>query len=366
MKLVYIVDWLPPDYGAIGQYALKEARERAEQGDEVHLWGLSSRQSSEEVELLGAGRLVIHRLLSGAVPRSNLRERARWTLGTNARLVASALPQMRSADEILFTASPPFLEHLIIPLRRLLKGQVIFRIADVHPEVLMNEVGRVPAWLRAFHALTLRRRREVSVLEVLGEDQRELMIANGVAPERVRLRRSGSPISWDSQCGKLARPPALDGLAILLYSGAVGHAHEIDTFVAGYALHHQRGLGGVGLWLNAEGTFADRFEQEVRSRGLPIHRSKTVPLAELCSLLNTADAHLITLKDAYVGLVVPSKMYACLASGKDILYVGSPRSDVDLLCRRQRPDGYFQAAVGNSDGVAAALNALSRRVSEGS
>ncbi len=364
MKLVYIVDWLPPDYGAIGQYALKEARERAEQGDEVHLWGLSSERSSQEVEQLGTGKLIVNRLFATALPRNNLRARAGWTLKTNARLVASALPQMQSADEVLFTASPPFLEHLVIPLRRLLKGQVIFRIADVHPEVLMNEMGRVPTWLKAFHALTLRRRREVSVLEVLGEDQRELMIANGVAPERLRLRRSGSPITWDNQCGKLARPPSLDGLAILLYSGAVGHAHEIDTFVAGYEQHHRSGPGRVGLWLNADGTFADRFEQAVRARGLPIHRSKPVPLSDLCSLLNTADAHLITLKDAYVGLVVPSKMYACLASGKDILFVGSPRSDVDLLCREQRSEGYFHAAVGNSEGVAVALGALARRASQ--
>ena len=53
----------------------------------------------------------------------------------------------------------------------------------------------------------------------------------------------------------------------------------------------------------------------------------------LASLLVTADAHLITLSDAFVGFVAPSKVYGCIESRRPILYVGSDRSDVDLLCR---------------------------------
>ena len=38
--LVYICDWLPPDFGAVGQYSLMFATELAEQGQHVALVGL--------------------------------------------------------------------------------------------------------------------------------------------------------------------------------------------------------------------------------------------------------------------------------------------------------------------------------------
>ena len=56
---------------------------------------------------------------------------------------------------------------------------------------------------------------------------------------------------------------------------------------------------------------------------LPFHRSKPVPLERLPGLLKAPDAHLVVLKDAFVGFVMPSKIYACLGSGKPLIFVGS-------------------------------------------
>ena len=43
-RLVYICDWLPPDFGAVGQYAMLSAREWATSGWAVTLVGLTSRE----------------------------------------------------------------------------------------------------------------------------------------------------------------------------------------------------------------------------------------------------------------------------------------------------------------------------------
>ena len=45
-RLVYICDWLPPDFGAVGQYAVLFAREWARDGWDVTLVGLTSGKSS--------------------------------------------------------------------------------------------------------------------------------------------------------------------------------------------------------------------------------------------------------------------------------------------------------------------------------
>ncbi len=62
LDLVYLCDWLPPDFGAVGQYQLQFARQRAGLGYRVVLIGLSSAASSIQTEAHGAGNLTIYRL----------------------------------------------------------------------------------------------------------------------------------------------------------------------------------------------------------------------------------------------------------------------------------------------------------------
>ncbi len=361
-KLAYIVDWLPPDYGAIGQYALQEAEDRAAAGEDVTLIGLTSGASTSEYKGVGAGRLRVIRLKSKAVDRTSFARRARWTLATNVRLVAAALGHLVRADEVLFTASPPFLEHLIVPLSAGFRGQVTFRIADLHPECLMQELARPPAWLRAFQRLSVQMRRRVDRVEVLGEDQRELLLRQGVPPGRIHLRRSTSPVRIHLSTVPMPLPDPLRGRVVLLYSGAVGHAHEVETFIRGYRRHHVEGSGRVHLWLNAEGGRADFFQERVEAEGLPIFRSRPVPLSQLASLLVAPHAHLVTLRDEYVGLVVPSKIYGCLESGRDILFIGSGESDTHRVCaERAKPGAYFRVGVGDDAGVAAVLEQVAIR-----
>jgi hypothetical protein len=152
---------------------------------------------------------------------------------------------------------------------------------------------------------------------------------------------------------------------ILLYSGNFGVAHDHETFVAGYRQHHRQGSGRVALWLNATGARADRVAEALLRENLPFHRSRPVPLELLPRLLVTPHAHLITLRDEFVGYVLPSKVYGCLQSGRDVLYVGSPRSDVHLLATRDLPpERYRQIDVGDPAGVASSLEEIADKFTE--
>jgi hypothetical protein len=358
-RLVYLCDWLPPDFGAVGQYALLCARQRAAAGEDVVLAGLSSTADSLVEEAAGAGRLRVVRLRAPLYDRADFRSRALWTARTDLRLIWRLRRELRAADEVLFTGSPPFLIQLLVPLRRLLGARLTYRITDFHPECLMAGMERVPAALRLFHRWTVALRRRVDGFEVLGEDQRRRLLAIGIPPERIVLRRDASPVEIPPGTEPLARPEALRGRTVLLYSGNFGVAHDHETFVEGYRRHHREGSGRVALWLNATGAKADRVEEILRREGLPVHRSRPVPLALLPRLLVTPDAHLITLRDGFVGYVLPSKVYGCIRSGKGVLYVGSGGSDVHLLCSRDLPaDHYRRVDVGDPAGVARALEML--------
>jgi hypothetical protein len=385
-RLVYLCDWLPPDFGAVGQYSLLFARQRAAAGEDVVLAGLSSVADSVTDERLGGGRLRVVRLRAMAYDRADFRARALWTARVNLGLLWRARRFLLAADEVLITGSPPFLLHVVTPIAALLRKPLTYRITDFHPECLMAEMGELaeigeigeggdhrgrakpghlPWSLRAFHRLTLALRRRVDRFEVLGEDQRRRLLAQDIPAGRIVLKRDPSPIEIAAGTAPLARPPELAGRCLLLYSGNFGIAHDYETFVAGYRRHHRQGSGRVGLWLNATGARADRCEAALRAEGLPVHRGRPVPLDQLPGLLLAADAHLITLRDPFVGYVLPSKVYACLESRRDVLYVGSRQSDVHLLCSRACTGGYFQVEVGDDEGLARALEEIADRTRAG-
>src|SRR5262249_886428 len=266
-KLVYLCDWLPPDFGAVGQYSLHFARERARAGEDVVLVGLSSARESVERARVGAGRLTVVRLRARPYERHRFIRRVWWTVRTNTRLLWRAGDRLREADEVLFTGSPPFLLHFLAPLNMLLRKRLVYRITDFHPECLMAALGRVPLPLRWFYRLTVAWRRHVHGFEVLGEDQRTRLREIGISDARIVLKRGPSPVDIPPDVRPLPVPLELEGHCVLLYSGNFGVAHDYQTFVDGYQRHHRGGSGRVGLWLNATGERADRVEQAVRQAG---------------------------------------------------------------------------------------------------
>lgn len=357
-RIVIVADWLPPDFGAVGQYMQMRAEHLAERGHEMTLVGLASATASTVKRNIGKGSLTEIRLQARPVPRGSLVTRLLWTIWTNLRLVWAAFGPMRAADGILFTGSPPFLIHLLVPLKFLWRGRLVYRITDFHPECLIAAQDRPSRALGALLGLTNFWRRRVDRFEVLGEDQmRRLRDGAGIPADRIALVRDGSPVAFTEGEPIEPVPAELGGSCVLLYSGNYGVAHELDTFIEGYRLHHQSGTGRVRLWLSATGAGAEEAVARLSALDLPFHRSRPVPLERLPGLLKAPDAHLVALKDAFVGFVMPSKIYACLASGKPLIFVGSAESDVDLLSRASGVP-YWRTACGDPPGFAAALEAL--------
>jgi hypothetical protein len=355
--LVYICDWLPPDFGAVGQYSLMFATELADGGQHVALVGLSSGGPSREVKRLGRGSLSILKLHAVPYRKARIGERLLWTAKTNTRLLRAAWPLMRKARAVIFTGSPPLFLHWIGPANLILRRKLIYRITDFHPECAIAERGRSSMSLQALYRVTLFWRRRVHEFEVLGHDQAERLREIGIPSSRIRQKPDPSPVSISAATRPLPRPPGFGGKHLLLYSGNWGVAHDIRTFIDGYTRHHRHGLGRVVLWLNAVGAAADAVELALRQHELPLVRGRPVPLEQLGRLLVTADSHLIALSDAFVGFVLPSKVHGCIASRKPIIFIGSERSDVHRLCA-ESATSYLRVAVGDADGLARGLDRL--------
>ena len=313
-RLVYICDWLPPDFGAVGQYATLFARQWASEGWVVTLVGLTSGPSNRQAaEPVGDGSLEVLRIHRHTYKKQKFLARLVWTVVSNVLLLSAAFPAMRRADAVLFTGSPPLMLHFIAPLNLVLRKQLIYRITDFHPECLIAERGRSGPVLALLLRLTRFWRRRIDAFEVLGLDQAQRLRDDGVAQERIRLKRDPSPITFPPGLIPLPLPDELrGGSGVILYSGNWGVAHDENTFIEAYTRYFHESPHGLGFWLNATGAKADRVEREFRSRGVPIYRSSLVPLEDLPRLLLAADVHLVTLRDRFVGYVLPSKIHACI------------------------------------------------------
>ncbi len=343
------------------------AREWASEGLTGTLVGVTSGRSSRQAaEPVGDGSFEVVRVHRRTYQKQKFAARLVWTILSNLLLLGAAFSAMRRADAVLFTGSPPLMLHFIAALNILLRKRLIYRVMDFHPECLIAERGRSGLLLDGLLRLTYFWRRRVDTFEVLGYDQARRLTDIGIAEARIRLKRNPSPVAFAPGLAPLSLPDELrGGSGVILYSGNWGVAHDESTFIEGYSEYFRQSKRGLRFWLNATGAKADRVERELHSLGVPIYRSNLIPLEQLPRLLLAADVHLITLRDPFVGYVLPSKIHACIESGKRILFVGTQDSDVHLLASRALPPlRYYRVDVGNVDGVVKALRNMECAVAQ--
>ncbi|AMN43725.1 group 1 glycosyl transferase [Rhodoplanes sp. Z2-YC6860] len=364
-RILYICDWLPPDFGAVGQYGVIWARKLASEGHDVTLAGLSSNGDSERSEAVGPGRYREIKLKTVLYDKTDTLRRLLWTIKTNNRLLWRLWREMRTADTILFTGSPPLLIHWMAPANLLLRKRLVYRITDFHPECAIAQRGSAGLLLNLLYRLTVFWRRRIDQFEVLGKDQIARLCEIGIPAERIELKRDSSPVAITQETLPLSRPNGAQASLLLLYSGNWGVAHDHRTFLEGYRLHHQKGTARFTLWLNATGSAVSAIEQALQAHDLPYVKGAPVPIEQLASLLVTPDAHLIALSDPFVGFVLPSKVYGCIESGKAVLFIGSEKSDVHLLCAKDLGPAYQRVEVGDADGCQRALDRLSALIDDG-
>jgi colanic acid biosynthesis glycosyl transferase WcaI len=357
---VIVCDWIPPAFGAVGQYALADARKAAAAGRPTTLIGLGGCDRREEERpasgSTAGATLKIVRLSATPARKSSTIKRGLWALKTNLRLAMHTVRTLKKGDdaEIKVTGSPPFLAYMLIMANVLfLRRALTYRITDFYPETAI--AARKAAFLKPtvpiFHWL----RRLATNIEVLSACQERRLVEAGVAKSKLNIVRDASPVSFSGSRIAATRPFG-KGDVVLLYSGNFGIAHEADTFLEAYRLHVQTGSNRVRLWLNATGAKVQTVADYCRNHDLPLHVTSPVPLDQLADLLSSPDAHLVVLDEPFWGLVIPSKIYACIDSGKPVLYVGPSESDVHLLTSAHA--GSFSVRNGDVDGCLAALNQL--------
>lgn len=348
---VYLVDWLPPDFGATGQYALKFAIIDGEAGLNVMLVGLTSSDSTVEYD--DSGNLEIRRIKSFLPRKESNLSRLVWAIISNFSLVLLNLTVIARSREVIITGSPPFLLFFVVPFKKLFGFELRYRLTDFYPEVIFAGSNNTGLIARFSIYVTNVFRRAADVIEVLGEDQSKRLQAYGFNTSELVLRRDDSPVEFNEQADVTSNKVLNHERPVILYSGNWGVAHDTDTFVDGC---YKASLNNADfdIRIQSASPIAHKVHTMLGEKGVKSLILGNLPLSELARSLASADLHLITLKSEFWGYVMPSKVYACIESGRPILYIGPKDSDVYLLCSNSRILGqdFFHFNCGDSQGVA--------------
>lgn len=276
----------------------------------------------------------IPRLIGGDIHRLKLL-RQLW-------FYACALPLLlirRRPDLVVAQTNPP----LVVPLAMLAAlvhrrpGMIIAQ--DIYPEVMLahgmlRDGAGATRLLRRVFGWAYRRARAVISL---GPVMTERLLAKGVSRARIVEIcnwATGEETVVRGASNRLRDEWHLDGCFVLLYSGNLGIAHDVETPIRAMQLLRER-VPNLRLVFVGKGSRLEQARSLAAELGLGdvVQFRGFVPLELLPHSLGLADAALVTLLPGFEGLVVPSKLLGYMARAVPTLYVG-PDSDVARFVAR--------------------------------
>ena len=396
LKIIFVNRFFYPDHSATSQMLSDLAFALASSGYTVQV--ITSRLTYE-----GDGRLsskesvqnvAISRVSTTAFGRDKLLGRTldyfTFYLSAGFQLASDAQP----GDVVIVKTDPPMLSVVAAPIARIKGARYINWLQDLFPEVATAlGIGQTKTQKWAF--LLLRRLRDVTLRYadanvVLGERMSARLKQRRVPQERITIIANwadGNQIRpVDRRRNALRKEWNLKDAFVVGYSGNLGRAHSIETFLTAVAhLEAQQeakstahilanaGHGALQVPFHEEllppqdirwlfiggGAQTERLRRAVRERGYDSVMFRPYqPRERLCDSLSMPDVHLISLKPNLEGLIVPSKYYGIAAAGRPAIFVGNP--DGEIACIIRDSNSGFVIRDGDGAGLAEAILSLAR------
>lgn len=395
MRIIFINRFFYPDHSATSQMLSDLAFALAERGHDVRV--VTSRLTYDgQVEPLPSRErhrgVDIVRLATSRFGRDGLMGRMVDYFTFYAATAAHLVRHVRRGDLVVAKTDPPMLSLITAPVAALKGAHSVNWLQDVFPEVATavgiarsGFAGLAIRGLRWLRNVTLR---NAHVNVVLGRRMAEKVAAMGVRRRRIRIIPNWAdgqlirPI--DRRENPLRREWSCEDAFVVSYSGNLGRAHDIDTFIDAItrveqlatpemetvgarvartiAAAPQHALVAMPLprvrWLFiGGGAMTKRLQDEVARRGLTsVEFRPYQPRERLSQSLSVADIHLVSLRPELEGLIVPSKYYGIAAAGRPAIFIGDPDGEIAAILR-QTETGYC-VAEGDSTALATLVQRL--------
>jgi len=363
-KVIFVNRYFFPDQSATSQLLSDLSVGLSRRGFTVHV--LCSRQRYDQPQAnLAAFEVIngvtVHRVWTTRFGRDRLTGRALDYLTFYLSSAWRLLKILRTGDTVVAKTDPPLISIVAMIAAKARGARLINWLQDIFPEVAThlgnNPLPRpIDAIVRRLRDSTLR---AAQMNIVLGRRMCEFTRRLGVPAEGICIIENwadndrGQPIAAGN-CS-LRTHLGLEGKFVVGYSGNLGRAHEFQTVLAAAALLAPDPdivflMIGGGVGMTALKRAVERLGMS-NFKFLPYQ-----PRAALPDSLAAADLHWVSLLPALEGLIVPSKAYGILASGRPLIFIGDPEGEIARLIGPANAG--VNVAVGDGPGLARQIAAL--------
>jgi glycosyltransferase involved in cell wall biosynthesis len=237
-------------------------------------------------------------------------------------------------DLVLCMTDPPMVGAAALAVARRFRAPLLVISEDVFPEIA-TRLGRLEnrllvALLRRLVQLSLKRADRVVAI---GETMRRRLEEKGAPPERIRVIPNWidtQEVSPQPRDNEWARAHGLVGSFVVMHSGNVGHAQNLDVLVRAATFLRdlerlQVVIIGFGARHAATVALARLLEVD-QVRFLPYQPREVLPQS-----LSAADLHFVGLVKGLAGYVVPSRLYGIMAAGRPVIVAAEAESETARL-----------------------------------
>jgi colanic acid biosynthesis glycosyl transferase WcaI len=307
----------------------------AEQGYEIEVVVSSKEYRAGRVplaETLAHPRIRLRRIRAGQGV-VNGRSQKLWVMFTY--LIGAIFTSLfgRGVQVNLFLTQPPLFSLWGYVLGKLRRQPYICLVMDVYPDVAVQD-GLLPEKSALTKLLTVLSRftlRQADLVVVIGRCMADLLAEQGVHSARIRIipnwinEDEVYPVAKEDN--PLRQQLGINGQFVVLYSGNLGVSHFFDDILQAVAqLKETPEIQFVFVGEGSRKQEAVRVKQEKGLDNLLILPFQ--PAERLAESLSMGDVHFICLREGFAGLVVPSKAYGALGSGRPTVYQGEVTGEV--------------------------------------
>ncbi|HSC92983.1 MAG TPA: glycosyltransferase family 4 protein [Gaiellaceae bacterium] len=308
--------------------------------------------------------VAIERVRSTSYERSQLVRRGANYVTYLGSSLAAALRGPRP-DVVLCMTDPPMVGDVALAAARRFHAPLLVISMDVFPEIAVElkrlENPLAVGLLRGLVGLYLERADRVVAI---GETMRRRLEEKGTPSDRLAVIPNWvdtTAITPQGLDNPWARANALDGRFVVMHSGNVGHAQNLDNLVRSATF--LRDLDDLRILIVGFGARSDDMLALVSRLEVDNVRFKPYqPREVLAQSLSSADVHFVGLGKGLSGYVVPSRLYGILAAGRPVIVAADEDSETARIVREVECGVVI--APGRPEVLAATIRELRERPDE--
>jgi colanic acid biosynthesis glycosyl transferase WcaI len=239
-------------------------------------------------------------------------------------------------DVVLAMTDPPVIADAALLVARRFKVPLVVVSQDVFPETAVA-LGRIRnrAVIYLLRALVRYYLRRADRIVVIGETMRTRLEAKGAKKERIHVIPNWvdtSALVPTARNNAWSREHDFDGRFVVMHSGNVGHAQDLDSLIRAATL--LRDLDDLAVAIVGGGARYDELVGIARSLAADITFLPYQARELLSQSLSAADVHVVGLARGLAGYVVPSRLYGILAVARPVIVAADAESETAQIVER--------------------------------